>query len=78
MIDLLTRATRILDTVQVVTVIHSNWWYLIENYANTSALAIVPWYARIFPPSASANPLPDAGVSGCALSLPVDPCSTDV
>ncbi|PCH33068.1 hypothetical protein WOLCODRAFT_134876 [Wolfiporia cocos MD-104 SS10] len=33
----------ILDTVQVVTVIHSNWWYLIENYANTSALAIVPW-----------------------------------
>ncbi|PCH37350.1 hypothetical protein WOLCODRAFT_48358, partial [Wolfiporia cocos MD-104 SS10] len=38
----LTHATRILDTVQVVTVIHSNWWYLIENYANTSALAIVP------------------------------------
>ncbi|PCH33062.1 hypothetical protein WOLCODRAFT_159812 [Wolfiporia cocos MD-104 SS10] len=33
----------ILDALQVMTVIHSNWWYLIQNYANPSSLAIVPW-----------------------------------
>ncbi|EMD41296.1 hypothetical protein CERSUDRAFT_109894 [Gelatoporia subvermispora B] len=32
----------VLDTAQLVTVIHSNWWYLIANYANVAALNIVP------------------------------------
>ncbi|KZT09002.1 uncharacterized protein LAESUDRAFT_569221 [Laetiporus sulphureus 93-53] len=33
----------ILDTLQLMTVVHSNWWYLVEHYADASALSIVPW-----------------------------------
>jgi len=33
----------VLDVAQIVTVIHSNWWYLIQNYAMPQSLAIVPW-----------------------------------
>ncbi|KAI0960798.1 hypothetical protein AcV7_000085 [Taiwanofungus camphoratus] len=32
-----------LDTAQLVTVIHSNWWFLIQNYGNINSLTIVPW-----------------------------------
>ncbi|OCH88848.1 hypothetical protein OBBRIDRAFT_794872 [Obba rivulosa] len=32
----------VLDTAQLVTVIHSNWWYLIANYGDLAALDIVP------------------------------------
>ncbi|KAI0727622.1 hypothetical protein C8Q72DRAFT_886324 [Fomitopsis betulina] len=34
---------RVLDALQLVTVVHSNWWYLIENYANPGSLKLVPW-----------------------------------
>ncbi|OBZ74939.1 hypothetical protein A0H81_05649 [Grifola frondosa] len=33
----------ILDTAQLVAVVQSNWWYLIENYGNVSALTSVEW-----------------------------------
>ena len=33
----------VLDVIQVVTVIHANWWYLIQNYAMPQSLNIVPW-----------------------------------
>ncbi|KAH9911648.1 uncharacterized protein B0H18DRAFT_1128327 [Fomitopsis serialis] len=33
----------ILDALQLVTVVHANWWYLIANYANPQALQYVPW-----------------------------------
>jgi len=33
----------ILDALQLVTVVHANWWYLIEHYANPQALQYVPW-----------------------------------
>ncbi|OCH91042.1 hypothetical protein OBBRIDRAFT_834487 [Obba rivulosa] len=32
----------VLDTGQLVTVIHSNWWYLIAHYGDLAALEIVP------------------------------------
>ncbi|KAH9836733.1 uncharacterized protein C8Q71DRAFT_759408 [Rhodofomes roseus] len=33
----------ILDALQLVTVVHANWWYLIGNYANPMALQYIPW-----------------------------------
>ena len=33
----------VLDVIQIVTVIHANWWYLIQNYAMPQSLSIVPW-----------------------------------
>ncbi|TFY53030.1 hypothetical protein EVJ58_g9676 [Rhodofomes roseus] len=33
----------VLDVVQIITVIHSNWWYLIQNYAMPQSLSMVPW-----------------------------------
>ncbi|KAI0727621.1 hypothetical protein C8Q72DRAFT_886323 [Fomitopsis betulina] len=32
-----------LDVIQIVTVIHANWWYLIQNYATPQSLFVVPW-----------------------------------
>ncbi|PCH33065.1 hypothetical protein WOLCODRAFT_147172 [Wolfiporia cocos MD-104 SS10] len=33
----------ILDALQLMTVIHANWWYLIQNYGDPDALGMVPW-----------------------------------
>ncbi|EPS95149.1 hypothetical protein FOMPIDRAFT_1025933 [Fomitopsis schrenkii] len=33
----------VLDVIQIVTVIHANWWYLIQNYAMPQSLSVVPW-----------------------------------
>jgi len=32
----------VLDTAQLVTVVHANWWYLIAHYGDIAALEIVP------------------------------------
>ncbi|EMD32873.1 hypothetical protein CERSUDRAFT_118330 [Gelatoporia subvermispora B] len=32
----------VLDTAQLVTVVHANWWYLIAHYGDVAALGIVP------------------------------------